>query len=1282
MDYSLLREKGMDYIRALSSRIWTDHNLHDPGITILEALCYGLTDCGYRCSFEMKDLLARLPDQLKKDFYTAREILTCNPTTILDLKKYIIDQDGVQNAWLFKHYYNETTTDPYVVQPEFWYKCDDLTRAYDILVEKYEGQGAAFEEEGFEPKYLNGLYNVMLQLEEDEEYGDLNANVVEWMAHKAANVNQRKKIKIVFPIVKVKYPCWDYPLGDIINYDTITNAQVTNYTVIDGKISLDYTLSLQHSGTGATIDIEWVGLGIKIDAESNPAINLTQADIENEFEDLTTNTIPLLSYYLFGRFYKIISIIKDVYCALHKTRNLCEDYVTFSIVPQQEIMLCADIEVELTADLEEVLAEIYYRVDRFLAPPVRFYNLLEMYEKGKRTEEIFVGPKLDHGFIIEEELAECELKTEIHTSDLYNIIMSIPGVLKIRHLQITNYLNGEPQTDGELWCLDLGGPYSLNLSKDSTKKIHFYKDELMFFANQEQVDMIIRTLKARDSKPKFITMENDLPVPAGTYRHPGRYFSVQNDFPDVYKTGFNGITNFDDAIRRSRVKQLKAFLLFFDQVLVNFFGQLDLAKDLLSLDKTVKVDHTYAAEPVYDVNPSPLPDFYHVQNLIKGFTNTLPANTDLDDEESYRVLWENYAADPDNSHMVKLRKITESKELFLKRRNVFLDHLIARFAETFGDYAYVMHKMFGNTTEEELIEDKLDFLYDYPRLSSQRGKGFIYKCCGGEHEEMAVLTNGWPLSNMSGLQRRVSRLLGINDPTDRMVVPADNEFKMLTVLGNTVRFEFRKGGEGPVLLTSQPPHFDRSVYYDMVFNVIKLGAEKVNYFPVAGPSFELRDGLGNVYAIPALVFSSVANRNAFIDDLVNYLRGDLYSKLVVPVERDFVKINQGGNIRSFEFRKMGAGAVLLTSMAPHFQKELYHDIVVNVMKLGTDRGNYVNVGMSFELQDEAGTIYAIPNVVFGSTGEREQFIQDLIVYFRGDPTDHQMMLIGTALNPMLTGFNIYPAGALFRFEFVINGVMLLQSPLPSYNTEAECLDGIFKVMEKGIFKRFYAIDDAATVVLNDADDFKFYVQDKWGNIFARHVAPSPDRATAEALIDMIIRAIKEVYYHEGMHIVEHILLRPVDNLNVTVLDVEEGFFPECKLTEDCTCPPDDHYSFRITVVLPYWPDRFRSMTFRNFAERVIRFETPAHILAKICWVDFRDMYEFEQLYTEWLQLMCEDKPDRSDLSDAIVALVKKINNLTNVYPAGVLHDCSQPTDEPSIILGASSLGTFDDLPDN
>ena len=46
LNWQALREEGLRHIRAMSGELWTDHNLHDPGITILELLCYALTDLG------------------------------------------------------------------------------------------------------------------------------------------------------------------------------------------------------------------------------------------------------------------------------------------------------------------------------------------------------------------------------------------------------------------------------------------------------------------------------------------------------------------------------------------------------------------------------------------------------------------------------------------------------------------------------------------------------------------------------------------------------------------------------------------------------------------------------------------------------------------------------------------------------------------------------------------------------------------------------------------------------------------------------------------------------------------------------------------------------------------------------------------------------------------------------------------------------------------------------------------------------------------------------------
>src|SRR5262249_28770766 len=92
-DYETLRAEGLTHIEDLAHSLWTDYNAHDPGITILEALCYAMTESGYRSSFDMKDMLTKDNGQTVDGqvLFTAKKILTNNPLTINDYRKLLID---------------------------------------------------------------------------------------------------------------------------------------------------------------------------------------------------------------------------------------------------------------------------------------------------------------------------------------------------------------------------------------------------------------------------------------------------------------------------------------------------------------------------------------------------------------------------------------------------------------------------------------------------------------------------------------------------------------------------------------------------------------------------------------------------------------------------------------------------------------------------------------------------------------------------------------------------------------------------------------------------------------------------------------------------------------------------------------------------------------------------------------------------------------------------------------------------------------------------------------
>jgi hypothetical protein len=97
MDYARLRAEGLRLLGRLTGAQWTDFNTHDPGITILEQLCFAITELGYRSNFPVADLLAASPHP---GLPGPEEILTGDPVTRADLRALVLDLAATENAWV------------------------------------------------------------------------------------------------------------------------------------------------------------------------------------------------------------------------------------------------------------------------------------------------------------------------------------------------------------------------------------------------------------------------------------------------------------------------------------------------------------------------------------------------------------------------------------------------------------------------------------------------------------------------------------------------------------------------------------------------------------------------------------------------------------------------------------------------------------------------------------------------------------------------------------------------------------------------------------------------------------------------------------------------------------------------------------------------------------------------------------------------------------------------------------------------------------------------------
>ena len=167
--------------------------------------------------------------------------------------------------------------------------------------------------------------------------------------------------------------------------------------------------------------------------------------------------------------------------------------------------------------------------------------------------------------------------------------------------------------------------------------------------------------------------------------------------------------------RKAQAKQLKAYLLFFEQLLANYLAQLGSMGSFFSPLAGNTPPYTYAAQPLYNVP--------HVQTLLKAFTEeALPAG----------ISWEQFIQDTGNSYVKALLEGHETDKVYQERKNRALDHLMARFnlfliSYPVTLYGHVYNEQGADARVSAELEWKADILRHVVRLTGNRVRSFNYR---------------------------------------------------------------------------------------------------------------------------------------------------------------------------------------------------------------------------------------------------------------------------------------------------------------------------------------------------------------------------------------------------------------------------------------------------------------------------------------------------------------------------------------------------------------------------
>lgn len=423
---------------------------------------------------------------------------------------------------------------------------------------------------------------------------------------------------------------------------------------------------------------------------------------------------------------------------LNAHRNLCEDFVSIKVMTDSQVFrLCADVQLEADADVNRVHANLIYQIQEYLTPHPRFYTFGEMLQKGYRVDEVLQGPLPSSStrFLDPVELEEAGLRERIYLSDIIRVLMSVSGVSAVQKVVLVP-IGGA--TLENKWTIEVEDGKRPEFDPDSSA-INYRKGHLPLLADDTDVEALLASLREAAVGRSQELVSEYLTPGQGERRSLGNYRSVQYDFPRLYHVGDNAVPGSAPLERGAYVKQLKAYLLFFDQLLANYIAQLTNIRKLYAISS--------GCEQTYFVK---LADEW--KKLHAMISESVEEGPDL---------W-----------LDSLKQMTESEHLYLLRRNKFLDHLLARFGERLSDHLSIVASIpgdEGSATSEETrkraIAVKEAFLAEFPTLGYNRARSFDY----------TDANQLWNCDNVATVKRRICYYLGIDKYTRRNLSQSESE---------------------------------------------------------------------------------------------------------------------------------------------------------------------------------------------------------------------------------------------------------------------------------------------------------------------------------------------------------------------------------------------------------------------------------------------------------------------------------------------------------------------------
>ena len=1235
-----LVSEALAEIRTLAAETWTDHNIHDPGITIMEAFCYAMTEMGMRIELDIPDLITsgnrREPAQLSP----AYRVLPCAPVTPADLRRVLLDHYLVSDAWPAIGvadniaYYEDVSANPPLTY---------LSGTARITP--------------------NGLYDVMLTFENP----DLNNNTY------------------VLPVtigsqtysLNLALPHWDeaearpFRGGNINLTSVIMHNPGNEWRALDENLAYFGEATIAYSGPDGPGNMDtWVLMRITDELEQPPLeIPGILAGSVTLVQDTAVNS--LIDQFL-QRVAAAEKALLKVRRYLLAWRNLAEYPVRLLVSRVQEIAVNARIEITGSTGLETLLAKIFFALDCSLTPPVLFSDLDA--QDPQSMETLFDGPLLRHGFLADNKEEALLRGDRIFLSDILRLIMKQPGVsvievssqenpsgrdiLAVTDLAISNYINNRIITDKATSCLQLvnAARYRPRLSV-SKSRIVFVRDDVEIDYDGARVETLFLELQAEKREgSRLARFSPDLSVEMGEDLPIDDYYPFQYDLPANYGVSEDGLPDDASTKRHQQMLQMRAYLMPFEQFLA------DTGEQLININRFFSPQ----ADETTTWFTRPLLELGGMDKLVSSFTSG---------------NWTAFVANPDNAYVRALQTAAEDEARALDRRNRMLDHLLARHGEDAVTWGQELHrwgqKSLLQTTVNQallpkriidrrlqvnrrLLQSKAAFLADIPDLHALRLQG-VGDPLNWDEDMVVVEQSGHHY--LWRIERNGIAVFESPDPDssldpDEFMPPAVTEGEALAQAREVIQLAGTAGYYGALNFGGASNR--RYVLRDGPDPADQILARGASGFP------NLPEALAA--AVPVrldLASLRIRESRTAMERRIDHLTGIRYRGrrlLLNPVADHFEIFDATGPTFTKRWRLWSetsfTGNILLVSDT-HFSDPLEADAIAlasanieTALVFAIDEWNYrisetTPAVFLLELIDRDEVVLAASAITYASHAEalqaRDRIITLLYEHYslEGFHMVENLLLrpqAAFAVNDYFETFDV--AGPAFSKRWRLwsdagftGDIMLVSDATFNAPVEADALAfamaNIEHTLQFAIYERNYRIIETVPGI------FSLELIDRNGVVLAVTPITYTSLVQAQQARDRLITSLYDPFLE--IPVSEAASLADPWSQRLTIV-LPSGY--------------ERNFAVANAMPQPSRPHRFRDLEFRRHAERMIRQSCPAHLYPDIRWVDRQEPGSaddsasfdiFEQRFFAWLQTLLIDGAADAAIKTARNLLITSIN---------------------------------------